>query len=391
MLFFLRPVLCFLLIFHCFSLRAGLDPIIHVLIGKSLSEILVRGIDIKREILDQDDKKQFFGVSEIRFLCQKKMKRKVRPHVLAIITSPAKVLSWGNKKYKGDFIVHGFHGQGRCHLINRIGLEDYLKGVLANEMNSKWPIEVLKAQAVAARTYALYKMRQREVFWHKWTSFFHDVESSEKHQVGGTLVDENSKTVRGVKMTEGEILVGSNSQLRPLFYHSKCGGKTLTPDQVWAHKVGDYVSIVCPYCDNHGKKNWKLGHKVLDFKKILVGILNKQRKRKILLSKHFQIKDDDFNKNQLVIIDQKRRFQIKKSVLRRWMGRKKLPSNYFKVKKMSHSILIRGRGNGHGVGMCQFGALDLAQRGLTYRQILKYYFPEFNIIDSYGDFIQKSF
>jgi stage II sporulation protein D len=345
----------------------------------------VSGLDLKLENYQTKTTLQYQGNKDIWFKCGKipdKTDKKSDIEILARISSPAKVIKWQGLLYKGDMLVVGFDLAGNCEVINEISIEEYLKSVLAREMNGKWPLEVLKAQAVAARTYALYTSRSRLYSEEAGKSVkqFFDMESSEKFQMSGHLYDETSNTVKASKDTFGEVLVVDDiaGKLTPAFYHSKCGGKTALPEEVWENKVAGYDQKVdCPYCERHGKKDWgyRISHD--EFREMVKKI------SMITLSSKFTLIDKSYTDEDLEIKDQGKIYKIKKILFRKNFGREGLPGHLYRFYWYNKIIFIAGKGNGHGVGMCQFGALDLAQKGMSYRQILKYYYPGHKVVKYY--------
>jgi stage II sporulation protein D len=234
-------------------------------------------------------------------------------------------------------------------------------------MNRNWPIEALKAQAVAARSYALYKMRLRKQKNSDQT--YYDLESSEKDQVNGSLSDINSNTIKATSLTEGEVLLNDQKKLDPIFYHAQCGGQTLLPQDVWHENVSNYKKVKCSFCQTTSEGIWK---RDLSLNFFLSAI--KQKSRKL-------VKIDDKSK-----YSEKLRFyfsdgmlEIEKEEFRRLFGKSLIRSNRFSVALTNQRIVIQGQGLGHGVGLCQLGALDLAKKGLNYKQILKYYYPRYEL------------
>ena len=212
------------------------SPVVSVRIGKSLKNINVTGTDLKRHLLFSNDYKNYSGKKTVKFNCETYTtlnKQKNKPILLATLESPTGLLSYENIKYQGMFKVITNSRGDSCDIINEIPMEDYISSLLNKEMNSKWPAEALKAQAVAARSYAIHKMTSQQVSKELGNEAFYDLESSEKHQVGGAFFDATKSTISASYATKGEVLVASNGQIRPVFFHAKCGGKTLRPDQVW--------------------------------------------------------------------------------------------------------------------------------------------------------------
>ena len=133
-------------------------------------------------------------------------------------------------------------------------MEDYLSILLPKEMNASWHPEALKAQAVAARSYALHKVKSKYVSKKKGHEVHYDLENSERHQVNGDFFDATPKTRKATSFTQGEVLVTKDGQLTPIFFHAQCGGYTLLPDQVWSKKIKGYSTVRCSYC-RHSKQN----------------------------------------------------------------------------------------------------------------------------------------
>lgn len=356
-------------------------PVIKVRIAKSLSNVLVSGHDIKRYIWPKKSLKQFSGPKKIRLNCKSKKKfKRSKPIRLASIKSKTGLISWDKETYKGILHVQTSEKFNGCDIINELYLEDYLATLLPKEMNTKWPIEALKAQAVAARSYAYFKVKTNQVSKSKGFKTNYHIENSEKHQVNGSFFDATKKTIKASKETRGEILTLKGKKLTPIFFHSKCGGKTLLPSQVWRNKVAGYKSVPCPFCHKHGKKNWTHSIKKTKFVKSMSKVLKAYSSDKVnLRSSAIRLPNDKKNSSWLRFYNKSDFKAVKKSRIRSIMGRTLIPSNYYNVKEKGQNIQISGSGYGHGVGMCQFGAKELALQGYTYRQILAHYFPKLKL------------
>lgn len=340
-------------------------PQVKVLIAKSLSEINVQGTDLKKTLYHNNQSQQYLGRRALKFRCQASQLKSTQ--LLASVSSPTGMVSWENTKFQGELQLINSPESSDCHLINKIPMESYIATLLAKEMNGTWPLEALKAQAVAARTYA-YKRINTDAFYH--------LESSEKDQVSGSFLDVTEKTLRASRETEGEILIGPKGKITPAFFHSKCGGKTYRPDQVWGGVEDGYQQVECPYCHRTGKKDWKheLGQDKLTT--MLDRVLNRYYSDSITDRKNIKIVQDSPEKSELRFYSGSKLHIIKKAYLRHLFGRELLPSNNYVLKQNAKGYEFDGKGFGHGVGMCQLGALELAQRGYTYKEILGHYFPQ---------------
>jgi stage II sporulation protein D len=260
--------------------------------------------------------------------------------------------------------------------VNSIPLEAYITTLLSKEMNGTWPVEALKAQAVAARTYAFERLRKSN------TGKLYDLESSEKDQVSGTFFDATEKTLLASRETEGEILIGPSGKISPAFFHSKCGGKTLRPDQVWGGVEEGYRSVNCTFCQKTGMKDWNAKLKNTKLVNMVDQVLKKYYSDSIV-DQNIKIMPDSLHNSELRLYAGDRLHIVKKSYLRNLAGREVLPSNNFIMSSKNNEIHVEGSGYGHGVGLCQLGALELAKRGYNYRQILSFYFPRHKIKTAY--------
>jgi stage II sporulation protein D len=372
----------FLLLFTA-SLNAAV-PAVKVLIAKSLKNIIVEGIDLQKTIHTQKTSQQYNGRKSIAFNCHPSKSAKSlfpkNPLLVASLSSPTGLISWGKQKYKGELQLLTNPGQESCDLVNLVPMEVYLTTLLSKEMNGSWPVEALKAQAVAARTYA-YDRINRGMGLVSQDKLYH-LESSEKDQVSGNYFDITKKTQQAAKETEGEILLGPSGKVAPAFFHSKCGGKTFRPDQVWGGVEEGYRSVNCTFCQRTGMKDWKYRLKGEKLTSMVDQVLKKYYSDEVQGSS-VRLMPDSTENSELRLYVGDRLHIIKKSYLRNQAGRELLPSNNFVMSMKNNEFHVDGQGYGHGVGLCQLGALELAKRGYDYRQILSFYFPRHKLRKAY--------
>ncbi len=357
-------------------------PLIKVRIGKKLQKIAISGIDISKKHNVNSKPKVYKGTQTLKFDCRPvaKYKKLSKPLALASMESATGLIKWSSKGYLGKLNLITSHNAKGCDLVNELSLEMYISSLLAKEMSSTWPEEALKAQAVAARSYAYFKMVTKQVSKSKGHEAYYDLENSEKHQVNGTFFDTTESTSLAARETQGEILTLSGGEFTPIFFHSKCGGKTLRPDQVWRNYVKGYQSVDCPFCHKHGQKNWEFKLNKTKFRNVLNRTLTKHYSSRVASSRSkLKLIPDNRGRQNFRIYDNDKLHTIQKSRLRSYIGRKSAPSNYFQIMDKGRKVILRGTGNGHGVGLCQYGAYELARRGYNYKQILAHYFPEHKI------------
>jgi stage II sporulation protein D len=258
----------------------------------------------------------------------------------------------GDMEVRGDVVVR-LHRDG-LQLINVIPLEDYLAAVLGSEMPISFPLEALKAQAVAARTYALQKKLEA------YGSPFH-MGSSVLHQVYGGLHREDEKTRAAVLATRGEVLT---YELAPIeaYFHASCGGRTESGLDALHRDLPYLQPVECP-CGRLPASRWSatlsdaelrdaLGHSPEGFR--VVARTSTQRVSRVATASGASLDG---------------------VMLRRKLGYTRLKSLGFEVERTSGGWRLSGRGYGHGAGLCQWGAKALADQGLGYRDILLHYYP----------------
>ncbi|MES2527771.1 MAG: SpoIID/LytB domain-containing protein [Bdellovibrionota bacterium] len=371
----MRKTGCFLLSLLWAQASLSAVPTVKVLIAKSLKHVVLEGTDLQKTMHTQKRSESFLGRKQVSFNCapgKASYRLPKNPILVASLKSPTGLISWGKNKYQGELQLLTTPGSESCDLVNDIPLEAYLRTLLSKEMNGTWPLEALKAQAVAARTYAYDRLLKSGGLVDD-KKLYH-LESSERDQVSGSFFDVTEKTLRASRETEGEIIVGPSGKVSPAFFHSKCGGKTLRPDQVWGGVEEGYRSVNCTFCQKTGMKDWQQKIK----NRNLTGMVDKVLRRyysEELQAQELKLMPDSLHNSEIRFYAGDRLHIVKKSYLRNLAGREILPSNYYVMNQKNGEITVEGQGYGHGVGLCQLGALELAKRGYDYQQILSFYFP----------------
>ena len=268
------------------------------------------------------------------------------------------------KEYRGSIYI--YEKNNRCMLVNFLSMEEYLRGVVGEEMQRNWPLEALKAQAIAARSYALYRKKE----------FFHphyDVFSTVKDQVYGGKSSESRKVEKAVKETHGIVLSFQNKLFKS-FYHSNCGGHTKVPLDVWGYREPGYQSVSCPlHSIFPKKKEWV--HRTNLYK------IESRLRKNAILPKDFlrlaQVSQEKGKKGILLLSDTSgKKFRVPSSRFRSSVGFDQIKSTKFAIYRQGkEKVAFHGRGHGHAVGMCQYGARAMALQHYSYKAILKHYYP----------------
>lgn len=271
----------------------------------------------------------------------------------------------GDRWYRGRTQIVP-NGRGLT-AINHVDLEQYLYSVLGGEMGGNWPQEALKAQAVAARTYALY---QRE----RSGSRAYDVGDTPAWQVYDGIVDESTGTQAAVNATAGQVLT-FNSKIIEAVFHSSAGGCTDNVEDVWTQAL-PYLRSVPDYDQSSPVFQWSKTFSRSELSKHITGVGNILALQPAKTTKCGRIISAQ------VIGDAGRRM-ISGESLRTALG---LKSTLFEVIPQTiqastkgkanypTAFQINGRGFGHGLGLSQWGANAMAARGANYQQILLHYY-----------------
>jgi stage II sporulation protein D len=368
-----------LILFIFINVSYASVPQIRILLGKKVKSAKISGVDLQRELMGLKKVRSYKGYKNINLECAplSKYSHVKKAVALASYSSNSNFINYNNHRYTGSIsLVMASEGKG-CNIINNLSIEDYIRSVLPKEMNGNWPIEALKAQAIAARSYAYYKIQTNQVSNQEGFDVYYDLENSERHQVNGNFFDINLRSKNAQLATSGEILFNQKNKNIPIFFHSKCGGKTKMPSQIWRNQIEGYSSVNCPFCHKHGKKNWE--YKISDFKfsTALNKVLKNYYDSSLTSSKSkLKIIEDSEFQSKITFYDEDKLHFVQKSRISNIVGRSKIPSSNFLIKKNEGNVLISGKGFGHGVGLCQFGAYEMAKQGYTYKEILKFYFPK---------------
>ncbi len=295
------------------------------------------------------------------------------------IKEKATYIKYNKKNYRGAIKL--LSDGSNLVIVNELPLEEYLKGVLPLEMpigKADENVEALKAMAVAARTYSLSKMNKNN-------SYF-DVYLDVRDQVYGGLEAEKKLTNKIIDLTQGQVL-NYNDKPAQVFYSAACGGYTEDSKNVFGNYDIPYLRGVKdgeePYCSIMPGFEWTEKYTDEEFLSILknAGKINNLNYsiEEIEIDSRFnsgrvnELKinlESDENDDKEIILNGNRI----RSTIKRANGRI-LKSTMFDIELNGDEIVISGRGNGHGVGLCQWGTIYLSHEGTDYKEILSHYFP----------------
>ncbi|MCS7164843.1 MAG: SpoIID/LytB domain-containing protein [Candidatus Calescibacterium sp.] len=275
-------------------------------------------------------------------------------------------------------------------LVVVVGIEDYICSVVLSEMPDDFELEALKAQALAARTYAIKKRRRHKDY---------DLCDKPHCQNFEGEKQETFKSYISTFSTSGQIIVNKNQPIDAV-YHSTCGGITANSEDVWSSKIQYLRSIKDyekdmenAYCSQSPLFKWKIEIHRNKLQKILSTTVP------YILNQPFEgkIKNITFQKNssgriqKLIIQTTKRTYVAFKEdsiyLFSEDLYFSLLPSSFVeRIEFSGDRVIFYGRGFGHGVGMCQFGANTLAKKQYTYIQIIQHYYSNVKIKQIYEGF-----
>jgi stage II sporulation protein D len=305
------------------------------------------------------------------------------------------ILSARGVAYRGILLVQPAGGRGLT-LVNRLDMESYLLGVVPREIGRVGPelLEAAKAQAVAARTYAVRYLGRRAA-----QGF--DVYATVDDQVYGGIPAEHATVSRAVVETAGEILTYAGQPILA-YYHSTCAGRTAAIEEVWNDRPVPYLVSVTDEDPRTGQAYDRSSSRFTWTERWthdqLVGILNRTladslRGRRISRIEEMRVMDrtPSGRVRALRLTTDASSFTLGRDRVRWILAPTRggiLNSSKFDVRLVRDGgrvseIVAEGGGWGHGIGMCQVGAMGRARAGQDYRTILEAYYPGTEIQDQY--------
>jgi stage II sporulation protein D len=249
-------------------------------------------------------------------------------------------------------------------IMNRVDLEEYVKGVVPSEVSSTWHPEMLKAQAVAARTYALYQQMlsaTRE----------YDVAATVQDQVYRGKQGIDVGILRAVEETRGLVVTYLDAPIYAAF-SSTAAGLTEDAVNVWSKEYPYLKGVECPFDLTSPYYQWKSSFKIDTLEQNL-------RQQGFPVGTIATITPLSFSRGgrvaKLRVLHSGGELILRGEELRKAVGYTIIPSTQFAIESIGRDVVLSGFGAGHAVGMCQWGAKELAELGYSFSTILQYYYP----------------
>jgi stage II sporulation protein D len=267
----------------------------------------------------------------------------------------------GKHEYPGR--IELFREDKKILLVTEIEMEDYVASVVSSEFPASWGLEAKKAQAVTARSYGYMRRSNSDRAYH--------LDGTVADQVyKGTKTDASSRAA--VTATRGQVL-GQKGKLVSTFYSSTCAGTTEEPHNVWPGRPSHGLSsVTCGYCNNSRSYKWATELSDSD----LLTAAKKSGHRAKSVEEFLVIKTHDSGRvAQLELKTDRGGILWTANEFRALLGWDKVRSTLFSLKKGKTSYRLSGKGFGHGVGLCQWGAQGMDRKGMDYDDILQHYYP----------------
>lgn len=270
-------------------------------------------------------------------------------------------LKANGRLYQGN--ISAVKAPGRLQLINVLHLESYIPGVIEAEGGANHELEYYKVQAIISRTYAVSNLRRHEAEGYNVCDATHC-------QVYHGMSRHEPLTNKATRETEDVVIVDQNIDLITAAFHSNCGGHTNNAEDVWSKPLSYCVGRPDTFCLVMPHSNWEKSIPTSQW----LAYLEKKRypETDTALSSALAFFP---SQKQVYFVDST--FKIPTKVIRSDF---KLKSSYFTVHQMGENITFIGQGFGHGVGLCQEGAIRMAQLGYSHQDIIHYYYKDVHLI-----------
>ena len=362
--------------FHNHSVFASREPLIRVLIsknkdlrirsdrnipliikGQKFSNRKIKGLTLKKE---SNRTSLFFDKNKQKIYDIKSNEK------LIVKSSDGRGIWVGQKRYSG--ILNLMVLDSEIIVINILGIEKYLSSVVGSEMPAKWPLEALKAQAIASRTYAL-KQKGNQLY---------DIDSTQKNQVYNGLESKTYKTARAVRSTRSMVLIYKNKLINALF-HSSSGGMTENSQDVWKNEYS-YLSSVKDFDRNNPKLRWQKKFSNEELESLFPEIGGLKKIEILNISNTGRVKNvelfGNFGSNKMSGVDLRKKLNLKSTFMRFKFieDKKNISDNDNSNITIEKNLIVLGQGSGHGVGMSQWGAKFMASKGQKAERILKHFY-----------------
>jgi len=254
---------------------------------------------------------------------------------------------------------------GLLKVINKVELEHYVAGVVESEGGIKKNLEFLKLQAIISRTYAISNMRK-----HVKGDGYNFCDNVHCQLYKGRCV--NSMIMMATSQTAGDIIIDKSNKPISAAFHSNCGGETANSEDVWSITTTYLKTVKDTFCLKQSQAKWEMKIATKAWLDYLSSKFN------------FPVSDSDMVKKAKTFTQTSRKVNFDdnpniplKNIRTDW----KMKSSFFSIEDHGDTLLFKGKGFGHGVGLCQEGAMRMVDLGWTFKEIIKFYYKGVSIIN----------
>lgn len=268
------------------------------------------------------------------------------------------------RKYQDNFELTARNSLIR--VVNLVNQSNYLAGVIESEGGGGAHLEYYKVQALMSRTYALQNHDRHAKDGFELCDQVHC-------QAYHSMLRFTPKIRDAVYSTQGEVLVDNNQYMVTTYFHANCGGQTCDASYIWNNSIPYLESFIDTFCIYTKQAVWTKTIPKTTWRNYLVKEFDYPIKDSILGPMIYSF-----------IQDERKAFYIHPSLgipLRDLREEFKLKSTFFSTHPEGDNVVIEGRGFGHGVGLCQEGAMKMARMGYSYQQIALFYFTGVRIVN----------
>jgi len=292
---------------------------------------------------------------------------------LRLTPTEGSMLTVDGSAYRGSLVL-AQREDGSLTGINEVGTEQYLASVVSAELPSRWPLETLKAQAIAARTYALHKARQR-------AGGLFTLYADTRDQMYRGVASESARSLEAVTATSG-VIATFGGRLFPTFYHSTCGGATEPAERVFGiSPVRPLSGVNCGFCGDSKYYRWQAELSAAQVRDAVAqagyNVGDAERIEMLPLERASQ-----YRRVKVIRLDGSEA-SMPADVFRNALGPSVIRSVLFQAHRSGENLLFEGRGYGHLVGMCQWGARGMGAEGYGADEILAHYYPDVELVKAY--------
>jgi stage II sporulation protein D len=271
----------------------------------------------------------------------------------------------GMRTYDDNLLLSKEKDKNQFLIINRVDLEKYVAGVVEAESGTIAADEFYKVQSILCRTYALYNITKHGAEGYNLCDQVHCQAFKGRTR--------NPRVAQSSYSTKNLVVVDSDLRLISTTFCSNCGGQTVNCEDIWGRPSSCLKSVKDSFCIHMPHARWERKISIEDWK----NYLELKHKFPVHDSVSFSYALNSAALGRTVYFSDNNLKIPLKSIRSDFQ----LKSTFFSVEQRKDSVIFKGRGYGHGVGLCQEGAMNMAKMGYTYKEILNYYYRNINLVN----------